>query len=78
MSETLAKHQIKKLHTPGPYSQNFLSQICKIFVTLGLHILRLLKLKVSNYHFKLMLPTIKVIKSLFSFVLNPSESYENF
>jgi hypothetical protein len=23
----------------GPYSQNFLSQICKIFVTLGLNIL---------------------------------------
>jgi hypothetical protein len=30
----------------GPYTQNFFSQIRKIFVTLGLNILRFLRLKV--------------------------------
>ena len=30
----------------GPYSQNFLSQICKFFVALGLNMLRFLSLKV--------------------------------
>jgi hypothetical protein len=32
----------------GPYSQNFLSQICKIFLTLCLNILRFLRLKGSS------------------------------
>ncbi len=55
----------------GPYSQNFLCEIHKIFVTLGLNILRFSRLSVfwSNYHLKLMLHTIKIIKWLFLCVI---------
>ncbi len=33
----------------GPYSQNILSQICKIFVTLGIKTLRFIKTKSFFY-----------------------------
>ncbi len=56
----------------GPNSQNMLSQISWICITLGLNIMKILRLKLffkAKYHLRWMLPTIKIINCLFLCVI---------
>ena len=66
----------------GGNSQNFLRQIIKIFVTLGLELLGLWRLKVYfwiRYHYRLMLTTGKFINNSFmnNCLVKEFKSYKN-